>query len=345
MRRTWRRLAGILAALLLVAAGLGAVVVRQNTYALREQEVSLRHDGMLLEGVLALPEQGEGPFGLVVFVHGDGPVDATHETFYRPLWESFARAGYASLSFSKPGVGGSEGDWLKQSMDDRAEETLAAIAWARSRPDIDGRRIGLWGASQAGWVLPGVAARDGRLQFVIAVSPAVNWLRQGRYNLLAELARDGAGDQERQAALRRRETVLGLLRRGATFAQYRATVGDADGMTAGRWGFITRNYRADATGDLAAMRGTPLLLVLAGHDINVDVADTEAVYRATLPRESLTVARYPDATHSLVDHDLESSAWRLAVTAVTAPRRLYAEGFLADQTRYLRQLNSSPGRR
>ncbi|MEU5178574.1 alpha/beta hydrolase family protein [Streptomyces longwoodensis] len=159
-RRGRRYLLWTLVGALLVAGGLGGVVVWQNTYDLREERVVLRHHGHRLEGVLARPPSVGGPFGLVVFVHGDGPVDATHDTFYRPLWEAFARAGYASLSFSKPGVAGSEGDWLDQSMDDRAEETLAAVAWARGRPGIDGRRIGLWGASQAGWVLPKVAAKD-----------------------------------------------------------------------------------------------------------------------------------------------------------------------------------------
>ncbi|MFE3636494.1 alpha/beta hydrolase family protein [Streptomyces sp. NPDC059168] len=328
---------------LLAAGGLTGVAAWQNTYALREEKVSLRHDGRLLEGVLARPARGEGPFGLAVFVHGDGPIDATHETFYRPLWESFARAGYASLSFSKPGIGGSQGNWLDQSMKDRADETLAAVAWARDRPDIDGRRIGLWGASQAGWVLPEVAARDRRLQFVIAVSPAVNWLRQGRYNLLAELDRDGATTRERDAALRRRQTTLRLLERGASFGEYRAAVGDVDGMTAARWRFIARNHRSDATAGLRAMRGTPLLLVLAGHDVNVDVEETEAVYRALLPPASLSVAHYPDATHSLVDHDVEGSDWRLTMTAVFAPRRLFAKGFLTDQARFLERLDPRTG--
>ncbi len=273
--------------------------------------------------MLARPDRGPGPFGLVVFVHGDGPVDATHETFYRPLWESFARAGYASLSFDKPGVGGSEGDWLDQSMEDRAEETLAAVRWARGRPDVDGRRIGLWGASQAGWVLPKVAARDRRLRFVIAVSPAVNWLRQGRYNLLAELDRDGASGREREAALRRREATLALLGRRASFAAYRAALGDAEGMTEARWAFVTRNHRSDATADLRAMAGTPLLLVLAGHDVNVDVGETEAVYREVLPASSLTVAHYPNATHSLVDHEVEDSDLRLTLTAVSPPPALH----------------------
>ncbi|MFC8290341.1 alpha/beta hydrolase family protein [Streptomyces sp. NPDC057242] len=338
MPRRWRTVLWTLVAAVLTGVGLGGAVVWQNTYALREEKVVLHHRGQPLEGVLARPRHGRGPFGLVVFVHGDGPVDATHETFYRPLWEAFARAGYASLSLDKPGVGGSGGDWLDQSMDDRARETLAAVAWARGRPDIDGRRIGLWGASQAGWVLPKVAARDRGLQFVIAVSPAVNWLRQGRHNLLAELERDGATPGERETALRRRETVLKLLDRRASFAEYRAATGDTDDMTGARWAFITRNHRSDATADLRAMRGTPLLLVLAGRDVNVDVADTETVYRDVLPPASLTVAHYPGATHSLVDEDLERSDWRLTLTALFAPRRLYTDRFLDDQARFVDRL-------
>ncbi|GAA3381726.1 alpha/beta hydrolase family protein [Cryptosporangium minutisporangium] len=334
-----RVLWALLAAFVLVAGATG-VVVHQNAYALREAQVELSHDGRTLQGVLARPKTGDGPFGLVVFVHGDGPIDATHETFYRPVWEAFARAGYASLSFSKPGIAGSEGDWLAQSMADRADETLAAVAWARARSDIDGERIGLWGASQAGWVLPKVAAADRQLQFVIAVSPAINWLRQGRFNLLAELRRDGADERQVDEALRRSDATIGRLRRGASYQEYRAAVGDAEAMTPARWRFVSKNYTADAVADLRAMRRTPVLLVLAGHDVNVDVAETETVYRQILPPTTIDVAHYPDASHSLVDHDLERSEWRLALTAICAPRRLYTDGFLADQRRYVRELST-----
>ncbi|MGK5642794.1 alpha/beta hydrolase family protein [Streptomyces sp. URMC 126] len=336
LRRRWRAVVWSLVGVLVAAAVPVGVVVWQHTYDLREERVTLRHAGRQLTGVLARPKTGPGPFGAVVFVHGDGPVNATHDTYYRPLWEAFARAGYASLSLDKPGVGGSEGDWLDQSMADRADETLAAVTWVRTLPDIDGRRVGLWGASQAGWVLPKVAARDRGLRFVIAVSPAVNWLRQGRYNLLAELRRDGASAQETAAALRRRETVLGLLRRRAPYAAYRAALGEEADMTPARWRFVTRNHTADATADLRAARGTPVLLVVAGHDVNVDVAETEAVYRRLLPPRTLRVARYPDATHSLVPHAVERSEARLTLTALFAPRRLYTAGFLADQERYAR---------
>ncbi|WP_329865854.1 alpha/beta hydrolase family protein [Streptomyces sp. JV184] len=142
-----------------MTAGLVGVVLWQNSYDMDEQRVTIRHGGHTLNGVLAIPRDGRKHHGLVVYVHGDGPVDATHDDGYKPMWEANAKAGYASLSWDKPGVAGAPGDWLDQSMDDRADEAAAAIAWARARPDIDGDRIGLWGASQAGWVLPKIAAK------------------------------------------------------------------------------------------------------------------------------------------------------------------------------------------
>ncbi|MEV0588059.1 alpha/beta hydrolase [Nonomuraea sp. NPDC050310] len=321
----------------LIAAG---VVLWQNSYAMDEQRVSIRHGGHTLKGVLATPRDGRKQHGLVVYIHGDGPVDATHADGYKPLWEANAKAGYASLSWDKPGVAGAPGDWLGQTMDDRADEAAAAIAWARTRPDIDGDRIGLWGASQAGWVLPKIAART-PVSFVIAVSPAINWLRQGRYNLLAELRADGASPARIQAEVTRSDTVRRLLRRGASFAEFvTAMGGEANGMTAGRWGFIAKNHTADATRDLPALRGIPVLLVLAGHDVNVDIADTERGYRQALdPGGALTVRHFPDATHSLLKQSVEQSDLLVTLTALLAPRSLFADGFLDGQRRFLTEVS------
>ncbi|GGK77047.1 hypothetical protein Ppa06_38500 [Planomonospora parontospora subsp. parontospora] len=335
-RRMRRSLIAVLVLVLLAAAGAGVVLV-QNTYDLREERVTIPGGPQPLDGVLATPASGRGPFGLVVFVHGDGPVDATHDGFYRPMWEAFARAGYASLSWNKPGVGGSAGNWLDQGMEERAEEVQSAIAWARSRRDLDAGRIGLWGASQAGWVLPKVTARVPDVGFVIAVSPAINWLRQGRYNLLAEMRADGATAAEIRSAVERSDKTRRLLRAKASFEQYRQTMGgEADGLTADRWRFILRNHTADATADLRhpATGRIPTLLVLAGHDLNVDVAETEAVYRDTL--SALRVRRYPDADHSLVRRSLADSDVKLTLAAILAPRSLAPAGLFDDMVAFLR---------
>lgn len=47
------------------------------------------------------------------------------------------------------------------------------------------------------------------------------------------------------------------------------------------------------------------------------------------------VKKYPDATHSIVDKDLEDSEVRSALVAVLAPRSIFAPGYLADQTAFL----------
>ncbi|WP_084264368.1 alpha/beta hydrolase family protein [Actinomadura macra] len=326
----------LLAALVLVAAAAGWVVY-QNDYDLAEQKVTITGGAQPLQGVLALPAHGRGPYGLVVFVHGDGPADATQDTFYRPIWEAMAKAGYASLSWNKPGVDGAPGNWLHQSMQDRADETVAAIEWAKRRSDIDPDRIGLWGASQAGWVMPKVARQSPDVRFVVAVSPAINWLRQGRYNLLAELRARHASPSETAARIAQSDRERSAFRTGQTYERYKAAGGDVSGISRDRWAFIAKNHTSDASADLAAVR-VPVLLVLAGHDINVDVADTEAGYRrhVRMPGQ-LRILRYPDATHALVRKDVEDSTVKTVVVAIAAPRSLFVPGYLRDQRRYLEE--------
>ncbi|WP_326674936.1 hypothetical protein [Streptomyces sp. NBC_01237] len=181
------------------------------------------------------------------------------------------------------------------------------------------------------------------MSFVIALSPAVNWLQQGRYNLLAELRADGASAARIKAETARSDTTRRLLERHAAFEEYvRAMHGDADGMTADRWDFISKNYTADATQDLRALRGIPVLLTLAGHDINVDTADTERTYHKVLdPGGALTVEHYPDATHSLLKRSIEQSDLKITLTALFSPRSLFADGFLDSQQQFLKEI--SPG--
>ncbi|GAA1409811.1 CocE/NonD family hydrolase [Kitasatospora putterlickiae] len=343
-RRWLRWLLGSGLALVLLAAGAGGWVVYANSYDLREERVTVTGGAQPLDGVLARPEGGRGPYGLVVFVHGDGPQDATHDTFYRPIWESLAKAGYASLSWNKPGVGGAPGDWLDQSMEDRAAETAAAIAWAKGRSDIDPDRIGLWGASQAGWVMPKVADRVPGVRFVIGAGVAVNWLQQGRYDLLTDLEDEHAPQERVDAALARRERVNEQLRSGATYQHARAVLGaDIDGIGAERWSFVQRNFTSDATADLSALK-VPVMLALGERDRNVDIADTEAAYRRLLVRPGqLTVHRYPGATHGIAHPWAEDGSPRGLLVAVAAPRSVYADGYLDDVRRFVAAVAPVPG--
>ncbi|OHU26364.1 alpha/beta hydrolase [Mycobacteroides chelonae] len=344
--RWFRRTLIALSCVVALVVSSGAWVLYTNDFDYREQRVTIAGPDHPLEGMLTLPKTGHGPYGLVVFVHGDGPADATGDSFYKPIWESFAKAGYASLSWNKPGINGAPGNWLNQSMEDRSAEVNAAIDWARKRSDIDPRRIGGWGVSQAGWVLPVSAAQRPDMQFIVLVGVAINWLRQGEYNLRADLAARRAPQSELEKALARRNRANQLLRDSASYEQYVAAHLDASPMSSDRWGFVTRNYQSDIRATLPKIK-VPVLLELGEGDLNVDVSETDRVYRELVSPNLLTVQKYPHASHNIVKEDLENNSNSLKTYAVAlfAPRQIYAPGYLDNLQRYVRQLSATEGGR
>lgn len=335
-----KRIAIVLPAVLLLAGALFFLI--QNTFRFDEREIRIETPEGAMTGVLAMPKDRTGPVGVVVFVHGDGPTNATYDDAYKPLWEAFADEGYASLSLNKRGIGDSEGSWLEQSMEDRARDTEYAVKWARSQPDLDPNRIGVWGASQAGWVIPKVARDEPQLRFAILVAPAVNWVKQGQYNTRAEMQQAGASAGQIGAAERRDAAVLELLRTGASYETYMKKAGNNESspISQERWTFIRKNVEEDSTGELAYFK-QPVHLVLGGRDLNVDSDDTEKVYRAQIPKKRLTVTRLPDADHAMLKRRLSESDTLTALTAVFMPRELFDEGYLSDMRAFLRTMNRS----
>lgn len=326
-----------LTVMILVAATV-ALAVMGNDFRFDERRVTIpMGDGRQLEGVLTTPEQGAAQ-GLVVMIHGDGPVDATQGGLYNPWFEGAAESGWATLSWSKPGVGGSSGDWLAQSMADRAAEAEQVLDWARQYTDIPTQRIVLWGASQAGWVIPAIVAERDDITGVVAVGTAVNWLRQGQFNLQAELDHNAADDAERGKAEIESARTNALLERGASYEEYRDTTHETDPMTRERWGFVSQNFRSDAEHDLraAAQRRIPWHLMAGTYDRNVDVTETSRVYQGILG-DQFTTTRL-NAAHSMARPIMEDSELTGLLTGTFWPRSLLAPGVIEDYQTFLEQL-------
>lgn len=323
--------AGALVATLIALAGVALV---GNDFRFSEHLVSIPGPEGTLNGVLTLPEDGAAR-GVVLMVHGDAAVEATQDGFYDPWFEGAVDAGFATISWSKPGVKGSDGNWLTQSMSDRAAEVEVVLDWAEQRDDVPTDFIVLWGASQAGWVLPKVVAARSDIDGVVAVGPAINWLRQGRFNLLAELDHDNASAQERERAIEESDQTRELLERGASYEDYLAATDSADPMSEDRWGFVMRNFGADAEADLvaAASREIPVHLMVGTHDRNVDIAETEEVY-SSIFGPSLTVTHL-DGAHSLARTVMEDNDTVGLATAVFWPRALLAPGAIDDYSGFL----------
>jgi hypothetical protein len=81
------------------------------------------------------------------------------------------KARFAVLRYDPPGVGKSTGDSSFETLDDRVKESMAALNYLQTRPDIRPDRIGLWGVSQGGWVIEMAAADNPQdVAFIISVS-------------------------------------------------------------------------------------------------------------------------------------------------------------------------------
>jgi dienelactone hydrolase len=91
--------------------------------------------------------------------------------------ERFCAAGYACLVFDYRHFGDSEGE-PRQLLDiaKQLKDWKAAIAFARERPDVDGRRVVLWGTSFGGGHVLSTAADDPALAAVVSQCPFTDGL-------------------------------------------------------------------------------------------------------------------------------------------------------------------------
>lgn len=247
-----------------------------------------------LSASLVLPSDCTTPT-VAVLVHGDGPQDRWSNDSYLPLINALVDACIGVFSWDKPGVGESTGNWLDQSMRERAGEAHAAFSFVQSLPQVSAERVGYLGFSQAGWVIP-KATTLGTPAFSVIIGAAVNWRDQGRYFTATRLRRDGLSANDIQSIVDK--DIADNDRLFTADANASDTV--PENITPDRFHFVRRNYSADARIDISNMRG-PVAAIWGASDLNVDPVKNSTVYRQTLPTEKKThVQIVPHATHGLL---------------------------------------------
>lgn len=277
------------------------------------EDIRFQSDGLTLAGTLHRPE-GPAPHPALVMLQGSGPTDRDSEGYFPPIRDCFLDAGLAVLSWDKPGIGESSGDWRERTLFDRAQEAVDALAWLRRRPGINPRRVGIWGHSQGGWVGPLAASRDPEAAFVIVSSgPGVTAAEQDRFGIEHTLRRDGASDDDVRHALRFVDALHAAAERGLPYERAAAEVlepargtpwGSYFGeITAEYWTFFVRNLQHpyDPVTALAHIR-CPLLAVFGERDALVPVAESVRIFRAALAtagNPDVTIRVFPGADHRI----------------------------------------------
>ena len=126
-------------------------------------ELALPVEGLgELPGTLSLPE-GEGPFPVVVLIHGSGPNDRDETVGmlkpFRDLAEGLAEKGIAVYRFDKRSkVYGRElaDDTQATLMDESIEDAVAAVQLMAGQDAIDASRIFVLGHSLGGCAIPAI---------------------------------------------------------------------------------------------------------------------------------------------------------------------------------------------
>ena len=251
------------------------------------EDVTFRNEGagITLAGILTLPE-GDGPFPAVVLLTGSGAQDRDETIFdHKPfaVWaDALTRRGVAVLRYDDRGVGGSGGGTTEDTSADFAADAAAAIAFLRTRSEIDPARIGLMGHSEGGMTAPLAVFEGAPAAFVVMIAgQAVS----GADIITEQAARlaQAAGASPDQVAEARRvqgEIMAAVVRNkddGAAAARDAEAVLIAAGQSAeqahaGVRALSSPWYRWFASHDpapaLAALH-VPLLAIYGGKDLQV----------------------------------------------------------------------------
>lgn len=130
-------------------------------------------DSIQLAGTLTLPS-ATGKFPVVVLISGSGPQNRNEELLgHKPflvLSDHLTRNGMAVLRYDDRGVAKSKGNFSAATSENFADDVEAAVAYLKTRKEIDVKKIGLVGHSEGGLIAPMVAARNKDVAYIVLMA-------------------------------------------------------------------------------------------------------------------------------------------------------------------------------
>ena len=158
------------------------------------QDFPVQSNGIVLSGHLYLPMQG-GRWPLVILVPGgfnETELIMQVPRYYAPR---LAHCGIAAYVYWKRGTGSSGGVYADATYDDFIDDIVGIAEALALHPQIDSRKIGVYGGSSGGLLAPLAAARSGIISFVGSASgPIVSIEEENNFNIEHALRARGYAD-------------------------------------------------------------------------------------------------------------------------------------------------------
>jgi dipeptidyl aminopeptidase/acylaminoacyl peptidase len=219
-------------------------------------------DGWEIEGWLVKPLSSEGPYPLILHVHG-GPYSAWGHSFYFQA-QALAGAGYASLYINPRGSKGyhltftQAADWGEKDFLDLMAGVDAVLAMG----EVDPQRLGITGISYGGFMTNWALGHTDRFAAAVSVNGVSNMVSMS-----------GTSD-------------LGALWLGLQFGRF------WESEETWHW------YRARSPITYVENISTPLLLLQSENDYRCPIEQGEQLYTALCARhQTVELIRFPNASH------------------------------------------------
>lgn len=157
-----------------------------------KEEITFNNANVKLSGMIYQPKNRVGrPVNYVILVHGSGAQDR-FSPYYISLGYNLAKNGFGVLLYDKRGTGLSSGNFESSSMEDLADDAVAALNYLKNRKDIMKSEIGFLGTSQGGWISSIAANKSKDCNFLILnVGPAVSVFEQDINRVEYSMKNDG----------------------------------------------------------------------------------------------------------------------------------------------------------
>lgn len=140
------------------------------------EDITFESGGLRCAGWFYRPD-GPGPYPCVILAHGLGGIRSHRLDQYS---QAFAAAGIAAVAFDYRYFGDSEGEpRLLVSISRQLADYEAALHWAWAHPDIDPKRVAVWGSSFSGGHVMALAAKHPQIAAAVAQCPFTDGVGDG----------------------------------------------------------------------------------------------------------------------------------------------------------------------
>ena len=275
-----------------------------NPDAFREQEVTVGSGEWALPGTLTLPV-GDGPFPVVVLVHGSGANDRDESLFsskpFRDLAWGLASQGVAVLRYEKRNK--QHASKLTEDVvakltvqEETVDDALAAVSLLRQTNGIDSARVFVLGHSLGGYLLPRIGISDPQIAGLISMAGSTRPLEDSLMEqAMYIVGLDGTPTPEEEAALDQVAAQVARVKDPSLSAATPAA-DSPFGVPAGYW-LDLRGYNP---AEVAKKLQMPMLILQGERDYQVTTVDFEGWQSALASRSNVQFKLYPDLNHLFI---------------------------------------------